>query len=112
MPNHSQATPDNIQTGRSKHVDQPSTTTAAEVLSLASMHSDAIVQFGARLLIVGEMLRALVPQLSSQERAAVSRRFLSRVDAVLAATDDIALPEGYHTALLSEINLFIRSLKD
>ena len=111
MPNHSQVTPDSIQTGSSKHVDQ-STTTAAEVLSLANAHSDAIVQFGARLLIVGEMLRALLPQLSSQERAAVSRRFLSRVDAVLAATDDIALPEGYHTALLSEINLFIRSLKD
>ena len=111
MHNHSQVNPNNGQTGRSKHADHPSTTTAANMLSLANMHSDALVQFGARLLIVGEMLRALLPELSSQERAAVSRRFLSRVDTVLAATDDIALPDGYHTALLSEINLFIRAMK-
>lgn len=112
MPNHSQVTPHNGQTGHSKHADHPSTATVAHVLSLADMHSDAIAQFGARLLVAGEMLRALLPELSSHERSAVSRRFLSRVDAVLAATDDIALPEGYHSALLNEINLFIQSLKD
>lgn len=112
MPNHSKVNPDNGQTGRSKHADHPSTSAVADVLSLANMHSDAIVQFGARLLIVGEMLRALLPELSSQKRAAVSHRFRSRVDAVLAATDDIPLPEAYHTALLSEINMFIQSMKD
>ena len=111
MPNHSKTNPDNGQKSHAKHADHPSTTTVSDMLSLAHTHSDALVQFGARLLIVGEMLRALLPELSSHERKAVSQRFRLRVDAVLAATDDIALPDAYHSALLSEINLFLQSMK-
>lgn len=89
----------------------PRSSTDAEFVSLAITHSNAVVQFGARLLVIGEMLRAVLPELSPERRSAILRSFGVRVDAGLAAAADVALPNSYHAALLNEIKLFIQCLE-
>ena len=95
----------------SAQASQQASSTNAEFVSLAIKHSDAVVQFGARLLVIGEMLRAVLPELSLERRLATLRSFEVRVNAGLAATEDVALPDSYHSALLNEFNLFIQSLE-
>ena len=111
IPNYGKVIPDDVHPGNSAQAGQPRSSTDAEFVSLAITHSDAVVQFGARLLVIGEMLRAVLPELSPERRSAISRSFEVRVDAGLAAVEDVALPNSYHSALLSEINLFIQCLE-
>ena len=95
----------------SDQASQQFSSTNAEFISLAIKHSDAVIQFGARLLVIGEMLRAVLPELSLERRSAILRSFQTRVNAGRVATEDVALPDSYHSALLNEFNLFIQSLE-
>ncbi|GLC92527.1 hypothetical protein Tamer19_19350 [Cupriavidus sp. TA19] len=72
---------------------------------------DAMVQYGARLLVIRELLGALAAGLPPAAQAGVERRFRVRVDQLLALTDDRALPAEFHDTLLAEINYYLGELK-
>ncbi|WP_454738324.1 hypothetical protein [Cupriavidus necator] len=72
---------------------------------------DAMVQYGARLLVIRELLFALAAGLPPAARASVERRFRERIDQLLALTDDRALPGEFHDTLLAEINYYLTELK-
>lgn len=72
---------------------------------------DAMVQYGARLLVIRELLAALAAGLPPAARAGVERRFRVRVDQLLALTDDRGLPAEFHDTLLAEINYYLGELK-
>lgn len=66
-----------------------------------------MVQYGARLLVIRELLGALAAGLPPAAQAGVERRFRVRVDQLLALTDDRALPAEFHDTLLAEINYYL-----
>ncbi|WP_454752815.1 hypothetical protein [Cupriavidus necator] len=72
---------------------------------------DAMVQYGARLLVMRELLFAMSAGLPPSARASVERRFRQRIDQLLALTDDRALPGEFHDTLLAEINYYLGELK-
>ncbi|MEM5429946.1 hypothetical protein [Cupriavidus oxalaticus] len=72
---------------------------------------DAMVQYGARLLVIRELLGALAAGLPPAAQAGVERRFRVRVDQLLALTDDRGLPADFHDTLLAEINYYLGELK-
>ncbi|MFJ4291906.1 hypothetical protein ACIP1U_19295 [Cupriavidus sp. NPDC089707] len=72
---------------------------------------DAMVQYGARLLVIRELLGALAAGLPPAAQAGVERRFRVRVDQLLALTDDRGLPAEFHDTLLAEINYYLGELK-
>ncbi|WP_042878046.1 hypothetical protein [Cupriavidus necator] len=72
---------------------------------------DAMIQYGARLLVMRELLFAMSAGLPPAARASVERRFRQRVDQLLALTDDRALPGEFHDTLLAEINYYLGELK-
>lgn len=72
---------------------------------------DAMIQYGARLLVMRELLFAMSAGLPPSARAGVERRFRQRVDQLLALTDDRALPGEFHDTLLAEINYYLGELK-
>ncbi|WP_354682511.1 hypothetical protein [Cupriavidus necator] len=72
---------------------------------------DAMVQYGARLLVIRELLFSLAASLPPASRAGVERRFRQRIDQLLALTDDRVLPGEFHDTLLAEINYYLRELK-
>ncbi|MBP0628357.1 MULTISPECIES: hypothetical protein [unclassified Cupriavidus] len=72
---------------------------------------DAMVQYGARLLVIRELLGALAAGLPPAAQAGVERRFRVRVDQLLTLTDDRGLPAEFHDTLLAEINYYLGELK-
>ncbi|GAB3102250.1 hypothetical protein GCM10027081_30910 [Cupriavidus yeoncheonensis] len=72
---------------------------------------DAMVQYGARLLVLREFLAALCAGMPAERRDSVESAFRRRVDDLLCMTDDRQLPETFHTTLLAEINYYLGELK-
>ena len=72
---------------------------------------DAMIQYGARLLVIRELLYSLVVALPPAERASAQRRFCQRIDQLLSLTDDHVLPAEFHSALLAEVNYYLGELK-
>ncbi|WER48091.1 hypothetical protein CupriaWKF_25125 [Cupriavidus sp. WKF15] len=72
---------------------------------------DAMVQYGARLLVLREFLAALCAGMPAERRDSVESAFRRRVDDLLGMTDDRQLPETFHTTLLAEINYYLGELK-
>lgn len=72
---------------------------------------DAMIQYGARLLVIRELLYSLVVALPPAERASAQRRFCQRIDHLLSLTDDHVLPAEFHSALLAEVNYYLGELK-
>lgn len=72
---------------------------------------DAMVQYGARLLVLREFLAALCAGMPAERRGSVESAFRRRVDDLLCMTDDRQLPETFHTTLLAEINYYLGELK-
>jgi hypothetical protein len=72
---------------------------------------DAMVQYGARLLVLREFLAALCAGMPAERRDSVESAFRKRVDDLLCLTDDRQLPETFHTTLLAEINYYLGELK-
>ncbi|MDQ0139015.1 hypothetical protein [Cupriavidus necator] len=72
---------------------------------------DAMIQYGARLLVMREMLCAMAVALPPDARASAQRQFRQRIDQLLALTDDHVLPAEFHTALLAEVNYYLNELR-
>ncbi|PZX34322.1 conserved hypothetical protein [Cupriavidus phytorum] len=72
---------------------------------------DAMIQYGARLLVMREMLCAMAVALPPDARASAQRQFRQRIDQLLSLTDDHVLPAEFHTALLAEVNYYLGELK-
>ncbi|WP_454712011.1 hypothetical protein [Cupriavidus nantongensis] len=72
---------------------------------------DAMIQYGARLLVMREMLCAMAVALPPDARAGAQRQFRQRIDQLLSLTDDHVLPSEFHTALLAEVNYYLGELR-
>ncbi|SOY72778.1 conserved protein of unknown function (plasmid) [Cupriavidus taiwanensis] len=72
---------------------------------------DAMIQYGARLLVMREMLCAMAVALPPDARASAQRQFRQRIDQLLSLTDDHVLPAEFHTALLAEVNYYLGELR-
>lgn len=72
---------------------------------------DAMIQYGARLLVMREMLCAMAVALPPDARASAHRQFRQRIDQLLSLTDDHVLPAEFHTALLAEVNYYLGELR-
>jgi len=72
---------------------------------------DAMIQYGARLLVQRELLATLSAAMPGERRAIVEAAFRRKVDDLLSLADDRHLPETFHSALLAEINFYLDALK-
>lgn len=81
------------------------------MMSLSANSGLTVVQHGARLAVIGELLGALLAALPAPLRGNVETGFRQRVEDLLAITDDKQLPEQYHSALLTEVNRYLNALR-
>jgi hypothetical protein len=72
---------------------------------------NAMVQYGARLLVIRELLSAFVVGLPATTRANVERSFCARINQLMSLTDDHVLPAEFHRALLAEVNYYLGELR-
>jgi len=79
--------------------------------SLSKINSVSVVQHGARIAVIGELLVSVLSHLPATMRADIVMSFRDRIEEVMSLSDDRGLPQQYHSALLNEINLYLNALQ-
>jgi hypothetical protein len=79
--------------------------------TLSTRNGIAVVQHGARLAVVGELLVAMLAHLPVAMRAGIVESFRDRIEELMSLSDDRSLPEQYHSALLTEVNRYLNALQ-
>ncbi|AXL49948.1 hypothetical protein DSC91_001945 [Paraburkholderia caffeinilytica] len=79
--------------------------------TLSKTNGHAVVQHGARLAVVGELLVCMLTHLPNAMRADIAAAFRDRIEDLLSLGDDRCLPEKYHSALLTEVNRYLNALR-
>jgi hypothetical protein len=70
-----------------------------------------VVQYGARLAVIGELLATLLAHLPDATRSEISESIRERIEDLMSLCDDRALPEQYHSTLLAEVNRYLTALR-
>jgi hypothetical protein len=79
--------------------------------TLSKTNGIAILQHGARLAVMGELLVSVLTHLPDSMRTDIVGSFRDRVEYLMSLSDDTPLPEKYHSALLSEVNRYLNALR-
>ncbi|MDN7180545.1 hypothetical protein M0D69_21585 [Caballeronia sp. SEWSISQ10-4 2] len=96
----------------SKESKETSDGTLLDLLTtLSTRNGIAVVQHGARLAVVGELLVAMLAHLPVAMRADIVESFRDRIEDLMSLGDDRCLPEQYHSALLTEVNRYLNALR-
>ena len=78
---------------------------------LAGVQSNALLEYGGRLIAVRELCQAVVAVMPPDSRAQVKQYFRARIERVLDLLDERALPSESQSAFLGEVNYFLRALE-
>jgi hypothetical protein len=81
------------------------------LVSLSKMNGMSVVQHGARLAVMGELLVSVLAHLPVAMRADIVESFRERIEEVMCLGDDRSLPQHYHSALLTEVNRYLNALR-
>jgi hypothetical protein len=96
-------------------IEAPHPSPADELLKsvelLAESNGQAVMRFGARMVVFCKFVEAVLPQLSAAQRATVIKQFRQGVEEVLSCTDDVAVPAAYHATLLEQTNVLLTALE-
>jgi hypothetical protein len=79
--------------------------------TLTMANGISVVQHGAHLAVMGELLVSVLTHLPDAMRADIVKSFRGRVEYLLSLSDDRSLPEKYHSALLCEVNRYLNALR-
>ncbi|CAB3807854.1 hypothetical protein [Paraburkholderia caffeinilytica] len=81
------------------------------ITTLSKINGIAVVQQGARLAVIGELLASILTHLPLSMRADIAKSFRDRIESVMSLGDDRCLHEKYHSALLTEVNRYLNVLR-
>ncbi|CAB3807816.1 hypothetical protein [Paraburkholderia caffeinilytica] len=73
-------------------------------------HADGIVQQSARISAIDLILRVLMSNMVAPTKAEIRRASFERIEEAMRAMDSAALPAGYATAWLSEVDALLAAL--
>jgi hypothetical protein len=67
---------------------------------LVTANTKTMSSLGTRAMVLGKSFDAVIPQLTSEQRARTAESFRHCIEGVMALMDDMPLPAEYHSALL------------
>ncbi|CAB3810088.1 hypothetical protein LMG28614_07199 [Paraburkholderia ultramafica] len=65
---------------------------------------------GARAMVLGKFLNAVLPQLAMVQRTETTESFRQGIEETLSLMDDVRVPADYHSALLELTNTILATL--
>ena len=81
-----------------------------QVVELMAANTKKMGVLGARTLVLGNFLEAVLPHLTTLQRVKIAQSFRQGVEEGLSLMDDVALPAEYHSALLELTNAILATL--
>jgi hypothetical protein len=79
--------------------------------SLATINGITVVQYGARVAVVGALLMSVLEHLPTAMRANIAESFRERIEDLLSLGDDNGMSEQFQSALLTEVNRYLNALR-
>lgn len=77
------------------------------ISAVLAANTRAVSVLGARAIVLGKFLEAVLPHLTLLQRAEVALSFRIGIEDAMAMTDDVALPAEYHSTLLEVTNAIL-----
>ena len=65
---------------------------------------------GARAMVLGKFFEAVLPHVTTSQRAETTRSFRQGIEDVMSLMDDVVLPAEYHSELLELTNATLAAL--
>jgi hypothetical protein len=81
------------------------------LVTLSKTNSINLLQHGAQVAVVGELLVSVMTHLPYAMRADIANAFRDRIENLMSLSDDRCLPQSYHSALLAEVNRYLNALR-
>jgi len=81
-----------------------------KMAQLVTANTKTVSALGARAMVLGKFLDAVLPYLTTSQRAEVTKSFRQGIEDALSSMDDVALPAEYHSALLELTNAILAAL--
>jgi len=81
------------------------------LVALSKINGIGVVQHGARLSVIGELLVSMLTHLPASTRVAIAGSFRDRISVLTSLSDDNGLPSQYHSALQTEVNRYLNALR-
>lgn len=98
--------------GSATQSDGVATDTSLDSLSTLSKATGmSVVQHGARLAVMGELLVSILMHLPASVQTDIAGTFRDRIEELMSLSDDMSLPKQYHSALLTEVNRYLNALR-
>jgi hypothetical protein len=81
-----------------------------QIVELMAANTKKMGVLGAQVMVLGKFLEAVLPHLTTSQRAKVTRSFRQGIEETLSLMDDVPLPAEYHSALLERTNAILAAL--
>ena len=81
-----------------------------QVVELMAANTKKMDVLGARTMVLGKFLEAVLPHLTTLQRVEITQSFRQGIEDALSLMDDVALPAEYHSALLELTNAILATL--
>lgn len=81
------------------------------LVSLATINGITAVQHGARVAVLGALMKSVLEHLPATTRTEIAASFRTHVEELLSLGDDMPLPEHFQATLLMEVNRYLDALR-
>ena len=78
--------------------------------NIVLVNTRTISTFGARAMVLGKFLDAVLPRLTTVQRAEAAKSFRHGIEETMSLMDDVSLPVEYHSELLELTNAILTKL--
>jgi hypothetical protein len=86
------------------------TDSLGKMSQVVAANTQAVSLFGARAMVFGKFFDAVLPHLTTLQRIEITMSFRQGIESTLSATDNVALPADYRSALLRLTNAILAAL--
>lgn len=90
---------------------EPTTALRHAMADLAFEQGTAMVLYGARIVVAGELIASVLRHLPPATRSEIAGTFRERIDRLLALGDETGVPAEYTSEMLGEVNRYLFELK-
>jgi hypothetical protein len=95
---------------RSRELDDANHALIEHMSKIVAINTRTISALGARAMVLGKFLDAVLPRLTTAQRAETAESFRHGIEGTMSLMDDVPLPVEYHSELLELTNTILAKL--
>lgn len=95
---------------RSRELDDANDALIEHLSKIVTVNTRTISTLGARAMVLGKFLDAVLPRLTTVQRAETAKSFRHGIEETMSLMDEVLVPVEYHSELLELTNTILANL--